>query len=210
MTHYSFAEEIANAVTHGLAALLSVAGLAIMVGFAVAQEAGALTITSVSIFGASMFILYTASTIYHAVTHERVKRILRIIDHASIFLLIAGSYTPFCLVTLRDFGGIWLCIAVWSIAIFGMVFQYKLIHSAKWISVSLYLLMGWLVVFMLDDLVASLASGGLYLLIAGGLAYTVGVLFYVKKSLPFSHAIWHLFVLAGTVLQFLAVLLYVI
>lgn len=207
---YSFGEELANAITHGVAALLSVAGLAVLVGFAVAHQASALTITSVSIFGASMFVLYLASTLYHAVTKDNVKRVLRVIDHASIFLLIAGSYTPFCLVTLKDFGGVWLCAAVWTIAIIGMAFQYRLIQSAKWISLSLYLLMGWLIVFMAGDLTANLPSGGLWLLLAGGLSYTVGVFFYVRKNTPYSHAVWHVFVFAGTVLQFLSVLLYVI
>lgn len=207
---YSTSEEIANAVTHGVAALMSIAGLAILVGFAVAYSGSPTVITAVSVFGASMIFLYVASTLYHAIPNPKAKQILQRLDHSMIFVLIAGSYTPFCLVTLKGVTGIGLCIAVWSIAIVGIALQGVLIKQSKWLNSLLYLAMGWLVLLVIEPLIESLPNTGLWLLTAGGLSYSLGVIFYVWKTLPYSHAIWHLFVFAGTVLQFLAVLLYVI
>ncbi len=207
---YSTGEEIANAVTHGVAALMSIAGLAILVGFAVAYSGSPTVITAVSVFGASMIFLYVASTLYHAIPNPKAKQILQRLDHSMIFVLIAGSYTPFCLVTLKGVTGIGLCIAVWSIAIVGIALQGVLIKQSKWLNSLLYLTMGWLVLLVIEPLIESLPNTGLWLLTAGGLSYSLGVIFYVWKTLPYSHAIWHLFVFAGTVLQFLAVLLYVI
>lgn len=207
---YSTGEEIANAVTHGVAALMSIAGLAILVGFAVAYSGSPTVITAVSVFGASMIFLYVASTLYHAIPNPKAKQILQRLDHSMIFVLIAGSYTPFCLVTLKGVTGIGLCIAVWSIAIVGIALQGVLIKQSKWLNSLLYLAMGWLVLLVIEPLIESLPNTGLWLLTAGGLSYSLGVIFYVWKTLPYSHAIWHLFVFAGTVLQFLAVLLYVI
>ncbi len=207
---YSTSEEIANAVTHGVAALMSIAGLAILVGFAVAYSGSPTVITAVSVFGASMIFLYVASTLYHAIPNPKAKQILQRLDHSMIFVLIAGSYTPFCLVTLKGVTGIGLCIAVWSIAIVGIALQGVLIKQSKWLNSLLYLTMGWLVLLVIEPLIESLPNTGLWLLTAGGLSYSLGVIFYIWKTLPYSHAIWHLFVFAGTVLQFLAVLLYVI
>ncbi len=207
---YSTGEEIANAVTHGVAALMSIAGLAILVGFAVAYSGSPTVITAVSVFGASMIFLYVASTLYHVIPNPKAKQILQRLDHSMIFVLIAGSYTPFCLVTLKGVTGIGLCIAVWSIAIVGIALQGILIKQSKWLNSLLYLAMGWLVLLVIEPLIESLPNTGLWLLTAGGLSYSLGVIFYVWKTLPYSHAIWHLFVFAGTVLQFLAVLLYVI
>lgn len=207
---YTTGEEIANAVTHGIAALMSIAGLAILVGFAVAYSGSPTVITAVSVFGASMIFLYVASTLYHAIPNPKAKRILQRLDHSMIYVLIAGSYTPFCLVTLEGVTGIALCIAVWAIALAGIALQGVLIKKSKWLNSLLYLAMGWLVILVIEPLIENLANGGLRLLTAGGLSYSLGVIFYIWKSIPYSHAIWHVFVFAGTVLQFLAVLLYVI
>lgn len=207
---YTTGEEIANAVTHGVAALMSIAGLAILVGFAVAYSGSPTVITAVSVFGASMIFLYVASTLYHAIRNTKAKQILQRLDHSMIYVLIAGSYTPFCLVTLEGVTGIALCIAVWAIAIAGIALQGLLIQKSKWLNSLLYLAMGWLVILVIEPLIENLPQGGLWLLTGGGLAYSLGVIFYIWKSLPYSHAIWHVFVFAGTLLQFLAVLLYVI
>lgn len=207
---YTTGEEIANAVTHGVAALMSIAGLAILVGFAVAYSGSPTVITAVSVFGASMIFLYVASTLYHAIPNPKAKRILQRLDHSMIYVLIAGSYTPFCLVTLEGVTGIALCIAVWAIAIAGIALQGLLIKKSKWLNSLLYLAMGWLVILVIEPLIENLANGGLWLLTAGGLSYSLGVIFYIWKAIPYSHAIWHVFVFGGTVLQFLAVLLYVI
>ena len=208
--YYQPREELANALTHGFATLASVAGLILLIVFSVKFSGDAVLITSVSIFGASMILLYLASTLYHAITHPRAKRVLQLLDHAMIFVLIAGSYTPFCLVTLEGLVGYILCAAVWSIAVIGVTMQSFLLKKSDWISCALYLTMGWLVVFVIKPLIASLATGGLILLAAGGVAYSLGVIFFLCERIPYNHAIWHVFVFAGTVLQFLAVLLYVI
>lgn len=210
VAQYTVGEEIANAVTHGVAALLSIAGLAVLVAFAVLYSGSPKVVAAVSIFGASMVFLYTASTLYHSIPNPRAKKVLQYLDHSMIYVLIAGSYTPFCLITLQGYTGIALLCAVWLIAIAGISLQAVLLHKADWINCLLYLSMGWLAVFVIDPLVSTLDSTGLALLVAGGLAYTVGVIFYIFERIPFSHAIWHTFVFAGTTLQFFSVLFYVI
>lgn len=210
VVYYSPREEIANAVTHGFATIASIAGLVLLIAFALKFSGDTVLVTSVTIFGASMILLYLASTLYHAISHPQTKQVLQLLDHAMIFVLIAGSYTPFCLVTLEGIVGYVLCAAVWAIAIIGVTMQSFLLKKSDWISCALYLTMGWLVVFAIKPLIASLATGGLILLAAGGVAYSLGVIFYLCERIPYNHAIWHVFVFAGTVLQFLAVLLYVI
>ena len=210
VAQYTVGEEIANAVTHGVAALLSIAGLAVLVAFAVLYSGSPKVVAAVSIFGASMVFLYTASTLYHSIPNPRAKKVLQYLDHSMIYVLIAGSYTPFCLITLQGYTRIALLCAVWLIAIAGISLQAVLLHKADWINCLLYLSMGWLAVFVIDPLVSTLDSTGLALLVAGGLAYTVGVVFYIFERIPFSHAIWHTFVFAGTTLQFFSVLFYVI
>lgn len=210
VAQYTVGEEIANAVTHGVAALLSIAGLAVLVAFAVLYSGSPKVVAAVSIFGASMVFLYTASTLYHSIPNPRAKKVLQYLDHSMIYVLIAGSYTPFCLITLQGYTGIALLCAVWLIAIAGISLQAVLLNKADWINCLLYLSMGWLAVFVIDPLVSTLDSTGLALLVAGGLAYTVGVVFYIFERIPFSHAIWHTFVFTGTTLQFFSVLFYVI
>lgn len=210
VAQYTVGEEIANAVTHGVAALLSIAGLAVLVAFAVLYSGSPKVVAAVSIFGASMVFLYTASTLYHSIPNPRAKKVLQYLDHSMIYVLIAGSYTPFCLITLQGYTGIALLCAVWLIAIAGISLQAVLLNKADWINCLLYLSMGWLAVFVIDPLVSTLDSTGLALLVAGGLAYTIGVVFYIFERIPFSHAIWHTFVFAGTTLQFFSVLFYVI
>lgn len=206
---YSPGEEIANSVTHGVAALLSIAGLVVMLSM-MPVTAGAATITAAAVFGASMIFLYTASTLYHAIPNLRVKRILQVLDHSAIYVMIAGSYTPFCLVTLKGTTGTMLCIAVWSIALAGIILQPVLMKRAEWLNCLLYLLLGWCVVLVFEPLMATLPSAGIWLLAAGGVVYSLGVIFYLWERIPYNHAIWHLFVLGGTALQFFSVLFYVL
>ena len=188
----------------------SIAGLCVLVAFAASYSGSALVVTAVAIFGASMVCLYTASTLYHAIPNIRAKKVLQVLDHAMIYILIAGSYTPFCLVTLKGWVGITLCCAVWAIAIAGVSLQKILLKRSDWINCLLYLVMGWLVVLAIDPLISALPEGGLWLLVLGGVAYSVGVIFYIWEKLPYGHAVWHVFVFLGTVLQFFSVLLYVI
>jgi hemolysin III len=206
---YTPGEEIASSVIHGLGILFSIAGLGVLTAFATAFGNG-WHIASVSIFGGSMIVMYTASTLYHGIPLPKVKMVMRVLDHSSIFLLIAGTYTPFTLVSLHGPWGWTLFGVIWGLALAGIVLELTPLRKWRIFQVSLYLGMGWAVVVAFKPLQASVPAGGIKLLLAGGLCYTLGVIFYVWKGLKFNHAIWHLFVLSGTVLHFFAVLLYVI
>jgi hemolysin III len=206
---FSLGETIANSVTHGIGAALAIAGLAVLVVFA-SLYGSAWHIVSVSIYGATLVFLYLFSTLYHSIQGPRVSKVLQVFDHAAIFLLIAGTYTPFTLVTLRGPLGWALFGVVWGLALFGVAFQTTLLRRHVAISLSLYIGMGWAVVVAAQPMLAALPLPGIGLLLAGGLAYTLGVIFYVWHRLPYHHAIWHLFVLAGSILHFFAILLYVI
>ena len=206
LTRYSPQEELWNCIIHGLGIGLSIAGLVILAVFS-AIQGDAWVIVSTVIFGVSMILLYTASTLYHAFQSENVKRVLKKFDHISIYYLIAGSYTPFMLVNLRGALGWSIFGIIWGLAILGTILKLTTSGSGtKLWSLGLYLLMGWLVVFTLKPLTASLPHLGLVFLVLGGLFYTFGVLFYIRKSKKYTHAIWHLFVLLGTVMHFFAVL----
>jgi len=209
MLEYSLGEEIVHAVTHGIGAALSIAGLAVLVAFS-ALYGNAWHITSSSIYGATLILCYTASTLYHSIPHPRAKRILRQIDHATIFLLIAGTYTPFALVSMRESWGWWLFGTVWGIAIVGMIFELFTEQRYKKVSLALYLGLGWLALAAIKPMLETVGAGGLILLVIGGLFYSLGVIFYVWDRLAYNHAVWHLFVLAGSIFHFFAVLLYVI
>ncbi|MDD2388724.1 MAG: hemolysin III family protein [Desulfobacterales bacterium] len=206
---YSLGEEIANSVTHGVGAVLSIAGLAVLVTFA-CLYGNAWHIVACSVFGATLVLSYTASTLYHSIQLPGAKRVLRILDHSAIYLLIAGTYTPFMLVNLNGPWGWSLLGAIWGLAILGIAFQSTVLCRWASVSLALYVAMGWAVVIAIKPLLASVATGGLVLLILGGMAYTAGVGFYVWRRLPYNHMIWHVFVLAGSVLHFFAVLFYVI
>ena len=206
---YSIAEEVAHSITHGIGLLLSLAGLAILVVNS-SYYGDAWHIVSSSVYGATLVLLYSASTLYHAITVPNVKKILQKVDHAAIYLLIAGTYTPFTLVNLRGGWGWTLFGMVWSIAIAGMIMELIVQRRYKSISIGLYLGLGWLVMIAIGPVIDNVAPGGIVLLLAGGLCYSLGVIFYVWKSLLYHHAVWHLFVLAGSALHFFAVLLYVI
>lgn len=209
LPRYSLGEEIANAVTHGLGLLLAIAGVAVLSTFA-ALHGGAGHVVAGAVFGSALVACYTTSTLYHAIPRQRVRQLLRALDHSAIFLLIAGTYTPFMLVSLGGTLG-WIMLAViWTLAAVGIAARLVLKGRRHNLVVACYVAMGWIVVFVFKPLVASLPAGGLTLLLAGGIAYTVGVIFYKWRSLPYSHAVWHGFVLAGSALHFFAVLLYVV
>lgn len=205
----TLAEEIANAITHGLSAIAAVVGLVVLVTFA-SSGGDPWRIVTFSIFGTCLVILYVASTCYHAVRPGPLKRTLRVLDHSAIYLLIAGSYTPFMLVCLRGPWGWSLFCTVWVLAIVGTI--YKCMSIARWpaFSVGLYIGMGWLAIIAIKPMLELMPGGALVWLVAGGVAYTAGVIFYVWEQLPFNHAIWHGFVSAGSVCHFLAVLWYVL
>lgn len=206
---YSLGEEIANSITHGVGIVLAIAGLGVLTAFA-SLLGNAWHIVSCSIFSATQILLYTASTLYHSIPYSRAKRVLRVIDHSAIFLLIAGTYTPFTLVSLRGVWGWLLFGIVWGIAVLGIVFQVALLKQKTIISVLLYVGMGWVVVMAINPLLENVAPQGLLLLLLGGLSYSGGVVFYMWHRLPYHHAVWHIFVLAGSIFHFFAILFYVI
>jgi hemolysin III len=206
---YSNAEEIANGITHGLGVVFSIAGLAILTAFA-SVFGTVWHIVACSIYGVTQILMYTASTLYHSIPLPRAKKFLRLLDHSAIYLLIAGTYTPFALVNLRGPWGWSILIAIWGLAIAGIALQSKLIKLNRLVTALPYVAMGWVAVIAVKPLLDAVAPGGLWLLVLGGLAYTAGTIFYVWKRLPFHHAIWHGFVLLGSVLHFFSILFYVI
>ncbi len=206
---YSIGEEIANSVTHGVGVVLSIGGLAVLTAFS-SVLGNAWHIVSSSIFGATLILLYASSTLYHSIQLPRVKRILQVIDHSAIFLLIAGTYTPFTLVTLRGAWGWTIFGVVWGLAVTGIIFQVTRLRKWPVISLALYVGMGWAVIVATKPLLAAIDPRGLLLLLIGGLSYTAGIVFYVWRRLPYHHAIWHIFVLAGSAFHFFSILFYVI
>lgn len=202
---YPLGEEIANAVTHGIGALLSVAGLVILV---VASAAGGdpWRVVSFTLFGASAVLLYTMSTLYHAISAPRAKRVLKIMDHSTIYSLIAGTYTPFALVILRPTVGWWIFGLVWGFAALGIAIKPFVVGKMRALATLSYVAMGWIVVLAWKPLAAAAGPHTIAYLIAGGLAYTLGAGVYLIKGKSWTHPLWHLFVLAGTILHFFSVL----
>ncbi|MGM0481530.1 MAG: PAQR family membrane homeostasis protein TrhA [Pseudomonadota bacterium] len=206
---YTVPEEIAHALTHGVGAVLSVVALVVMLMWTSAYG-NALHVVAVSIYGGSLILLYTASTLYHSFPWPRVKAYFQQLDHAAIFLLIAGTYTPFMVINLRGVWG-WSFLSVaWSIAIIGVAIELFVKNPPKWLSLTLYLGLGWMALVAIKPMIDNVEPTGLLLLLAGGLAYTLGVVFYVWHSLSYHHAIWHLFVLAGSAFHFFAIFYYVL
>jgi hemolysin III len=205
---YSVGEEIANSVTHGVGIVFSLVALTLLVVFAVMRDDG-WSLAGGIVFGVSLVLLYTGSTLYHAIPFPRARHVFKILDHSAIYVLIAGTYTPFTFVTLRNSGGWWMFAVVWSLAVVGIATEAFWTYRPGWLSVVVYVGMGWLVAFMVGPLRAALPANGIALLFAGGLAYTGGTVFYAIKRVPYFHMVWHLFVIAGSVCHFLAVLLYV-
>ena len=206
---YTLSEEVANSVTHGVGAGLAITGLVYLIYYSVVYG-NAWHIVSCAIYGTTLVLLYTVSTLYHSIPSPRVKSVMRILDHSAIFLLIAGTYTPFMLVNLRGPWGWSLLGVVWGLALLGILFQTALQKSWVSITVTLYVLMGWAVIVAVRPLLETMPMEGFLLLLAGGLAYTLGTAFFIWKQIRFHHAIWHLFVLAGSVLHFFAVFYYVL
>ena len=208
-TPYSPIEELMHALSHGIGALLSVAALALMLSVSLHSGDNWHLFSSI-VYGGSLILLYTSSTLYHAISDLDIKRKLRQLDHAAIFILIAGTYTPFTLINLRDNWGLPLFGLIWLIAIIGVIVEVATALKYKKLSLALYLGMGWMVIIAIQPMLEYVEQGGLILLLAGGLSYSAGVIFYIWKTLFMHHAIWHLFVLAGSVLHFLAVYYFVL
>jgi len=211
---YSVGQEVSHAVTHGLGAALGIAALVLMIVRAAHLDSGvAWNVVGASLFGATIILLYLTSTLYHALFHEKAKVIFEIFDHQAIYLLIAGSYTPFALVTLREHKpwiGWTVFGVIWGLAVLGIVFKVFTAGKLRLLSTLLYVGMGWVVIFTIKPLLASLPAAGIAWLAAGGFFYTAGTAFYLWRKLRASHTIWHLFVLTGTICHFFCVFFHVI
>jgi hemolysin III len=206
---YQLGEEIANSVTHGVGAVLAIAGSVVLVVMA-ALHGTVWHVVGCAVFGGTLVVLYTASTLYHSIPHARARSVLQVLDHTAIYLLIAGTYTPFMLVTLRGPWGWSLLGVVWAVAVAGIsLHTTSLGRRMHILRVVLYIIMGWVGIVAFRPLVVTLGATGTGLVLAGGVAYTAGVAFYASKR-RYSHAIWHVFVLAGSALHYTAVLLYVV
>jgi len=201
----SLGEEIANSVSHGVGLVAAIAA-AIALVLSAAQQGGLARIAGASVFAATMVLLYLTSTLYHALPRNRAKQVFQVLDHAAIFLMIAGTYTPFTLGVLRGTWGWTLFGLVWGLALAGVVLS--AIGGVRYpkLRTCLYLVMGWLILIAVKPLWLRVPSWGLFWLFAGGIAYTVGVVFYAAKQVCYSHFVWHLFVIAGTACHFIAVL----
>ncbi|GKU76259.1 hemolysin III family protein [Paenibacillus sp. L3-i20] len=209
-THtFSKGEEIANAITHGIGALLSVAALVLLIVFA-SIKGTALHVVSFTIYGSAMLLLYSASTLVHSFPKGKAKRVFESLDHSFIYVFIAGTYTPILFHIVQGALGWVLFGIVWGVAVVGVIF--KSIFPSKYLFTStiLYIAMGWIIVFAWKPLTAHLAPGGLTLLVTGGILYTVGTIFYMWRSFPYHHAVWHLFVLGGSIVHFFVIIQYIL
>ncbi len=202
-------EELANAVTHGIGLALSVAGLPVLVTLAVLRG-NVWHVVSCSIFGATLVLLYAASTLYHSIPWPKAKQVFHVLDHSAIYLLIAGTYTPFTLVSLRGPWGWTLFGVIWGLAAAGIAFKTFFTGRFSIASTLVYILMGWLIVIAPWPLLSSFPPLGLWLLFGGGVSYTLGTIFFGMQRMPLHHAVWHIFVLAGSILHFFAVLFTVV
>lgn len=209
-THtFTKGEEIANAITHGIGVLLSIAALVLLIVFS-SLYGNAWHIVSFTIFGATMLIMYTSSTLLHSLPEGKAKSVFEVLDHSSIYFFIAGTYTPFLFVIIKDWIGWALFGVLWAIAIGGTVFKSFFVKKYLLPSTALYVLMGWMVVFIWKPLAEGLTYNGFLLLFIGGICYTFGSLFYIWRGFKYHHAIWHLFVIAGSVFHFFSILFYVL
>lgn len=208
-SRYTAFEEQLHALTHGIGAVLGVAALLLMLKVSIGNADNWQIISSI-LYGSSLILLYSSSALYHSIHQPQIKYRLRQCDHAAIFILIAGTYTPFTLVSLRHDWGLYLFAFIWLIAIVGVILELATGLKYKKLSLALYLGLGWIVIVAIKPMLANVASTAMWLLLAGGLSYSGGVVFYVWKNLYLHHVIWHLFVLAGSVLHFLAIYCYVL
>lgn len=204
---YLIVNEVLNAITHGIGVILSIVALIFLVQKGL-DYGGLVEVTSYTVYGITLILLYLSSTLYHSLTFTRARRVFRVIDHCSIFLLIAGTYTPYTLITIGGRLGMVLTLLIWTIAFFGVLYKTVWFKKFQGLSVWLYIAMGWIALFFIHYLYQGLGTRGFIWLIAGGLAFTIGALFYRLKHVKYMHVVWHLFVLAGTVFMFFSIYLY--
>lgn len=206
---YSRAEELANSISHGVAAVMSLAGLVFLLVASV-RTADPYRITSCAIYGSVLCLFYLVSTLYHSMRNQKARYVFRILDHAGIYLVIAGTYTPIALVSLRAGYGWVLFGVVWVLALAGIIFKSFMTHKLAFVAPIFYIVLGWLIVIDMTEVLAMIPHRGVAWLVAGGLSYSFGILFYAVDRIPFNHAIWHLFVMVGSLCHYLAILWYVV
>jgi hemolysin III len=206
---YSVLEEYLHAVTHGVGVILSILGLSWMLTLSISAS-DPWRIVASSIYGASLIMLFLASTVYHGMHASRHRELFKMLDHCAIYLLIAGTYTPFLLVAMRNTTGWWLFGTIWVLATAGIIKKLVLKHRFPKLALASYLVMGWLAVFVAPQMAAAIGTNGVVWLVAGGLCYTIGAVFYAAEKLPFNHTVWHVFVLGGGICHFLGIVWYVL
>ena len=207
---YTVKEEIANSITHGLGVIFGIVSLIVLLVLSI-KKGSTVSIVAFSIYGACLILMYLSSTLYHVVSNEKAKGILRVFDHSSIFLFIAGTYTPIAVLTMSGGLRTGILIAVWSIAVLGVLFKiftFNKFDKYKALSLSIYIGMGWIAVFTIKPIIQMTSIGFFMWVLAGGLIYTLGTIFYSNKKIPYNHAIWHLFVLAASIAHFVGILIY--
>ncbi len=210
LKRYTVGEEIFNSISHGVGSVLAVCGMTVLIVLSVLNNTALGLATSI-IYGISLIVLYTMSTVYHAVPQPKAKEILRVFDHASIFLLIAGSYTPFCLIALEgNTKGVMVAGAVWLCAIVGIALNAYDLKKTEKFGTGRYVILGWAIIFAVKDIVNALPTPAFWLLLSGGVSYTGGLIFYAMKNIRYMHSVWHLFVLAGSVLHYICIAVYVL
>jgi hemolysin III len=205
-SQYSNREEFLNVISHAIGFVVALVGLITMIY----RAEGALAVVSVTVYGASLVLMFLSSTLYHGSRNPGLRQQLKLLDHSAIYLLIAGTYTPFMLLSLDNWVGTAGIITIWALAVAGLLFKWFVREKFARVSLALYLIMGWLVIVMIYPLYQSVPIGGLWLLFSGGICFSVGAAFYSAKKIPYTHAIWHLFVIAGCACHFLSIYLYVI
>ncbi len=207
---YTFREEIANGLTHGFGVIFGIISLIVLLTISIKKES-TISIVAFSIYGACFILMYLASTLYHSIPNEKAKRILRVFDHSSIFLFIAGTYTPIALLTMGGNLRLGVLVSIWSIAIAGVVFKiatFNKLDKYKALSLAIYIGMGWIAVFTIKPIIQMTSISFFLWILTGGLLYSLGTIFYANKKIPYNHAIWHLFVLAASIAHFVGILIH--
>lgn len=207
---YSLKEEIANSITHGVGVVFGIVSLIVLLTLSIRKQS-TISIVAFSIYGVCLILMYLSSTLYHSITKEKAKQILRVFDHSSIFLFIAGTYTPIVLLTMKGYLRIGILVAIWGIALSGVIFKiltFNKFDKYKAISLGIYIGMGWIAVFTIKPIIQMTSVGFFLWILAGGLLYSLGTIFYTNKKIPYNHAIWHIFVLGASVAHFVGILIY--
>ncbi|MEM4396173.1 MAG: hemolysin III family protein [Candidatus Woesearchaeota archaeon] len=205
---HTIGEEITNSITHGFGILFGIVALILLIIFS--SKKGSITLISTIVYGISLIVLYLISTLYHGIQHKKTKKVFEILDHIAVYLLIAGTYTPFALLIIKGMKGWILLVLIWFLAIVGISIKPFTVKKFLFLSTAIYIFMGWIAIFLINDLIANLNAFQITTLILGGVFYTVGTFFYVFRKIKYGHFIWHLFVLFGSISHFITIFSYIL